>query len=171
MKMDVARPYKTLTAIRDDTNVVMLSRASLSYRTRKIPHKVLHLIDIHCVFDEMWVISIDDILFVNVVLKVMWKGGHYGYGNPVDGPYCQGCALLRKKIKEDLFTYCVENGIFQDLQDTFESSNDNTNVVNAPQEPFVVKQDPGENSLQSPSYIDHNCCYECGDSLDDIFCQ
>nr|GEV36899.1 hypothetical protein [Tanacetum cinerariifolium] len=32
-------------------------------------------------------------------------------GNPVDGHYCQGCALLRKKIKEDLFTSCVENGI------------------------------------------------------------
>ncbi|GKA89784.1 hypothetical protein Tco_0811596 [Tanacetum coccineum] len=59
-------------------------------------------------------------------------------GNPVDGPYCRGCALLRKKFKEDLFTYCVENGIFQDLQDTSESSNDNTNVVNAPQEPFVL---------------------------------
>ncbi|GJW84829.1 hypothetical protein Tco_0157974 [Tanacetum coccineum] len=92
-------------------------------------------------------------------------------GNPVDGPYCRGCALLRKKFKEDLFTYCVENGIFQDLQDTSESSNDNTNVVNAPQEPFVVKHDPGENSSQSPPYIDHNCCYECGDSLDGIFCQ
>ncbi|GJX31457.1 hypothetical protein Tco_0241312 [Tanacetum coccineum] len=92
-------------------------------------------------------------------------------GNQVDGPYCRGCALLRKKFKEDLFTYCVENGIFQDLQDTSESSNDNTNVVNAPQEPFVVKQDPGENSSQSPPHIDHNCCYECGDSLDDIFCQ
>ncbi|GJX58122.1 hypothetical protein Tco_0289512 [Tanacetum coccineum] len=64
-------------------------------------------------------------------------------GNPVDGPYCRGCALLRKKFKEDLFTYYVENGIFQDLQDTSESSNDNTNIVNAPQEPFVVKQDPG----------------------------
>ncbi|GJW34685.1 hypothetical protein Tco_0057605 [Tanacetum coccineum] len=92
-------------------------------------------------------------------------------GNPVDGPYCRGCALLRKKFKEDLFTYCVENGIFQDLQDTSESSNDNTNVVNAPQEPFVDKQDPGENSSQRPPHIDHNCCYECGDSLDDIFCQ
>ncbi|GJV85730.1 hypothetical protein Tco_1525628 [Tanacetum coccineum] len=63
-------------------------------------------------------------------------------GTPVDGPQCRGCALLRKKFKEDLFTYCVENGIFQDLQDTSESSDDNTNVVNAPQEPFVVKQDP-----------------------------
>nr|GEW14922.1 hypothetical protein [Tanacetum cinerariifolium] len=64
-------------------------------------------------------------------------------GNPVDRQYCQGCALLRKKYKEDLFTYCIKNGIFQGLLDTSESSNDNTNVVNAPQEPFVVKQDPG----------------------------
>nr|GEZ96642.1 hypothetical protein [Tanacetum cinerariifolium] len=54
--------------------------------------------------------------------------------------YCQGCALLQKKFKENLFTYCIENGI---LQDSFEPSNDNTNVVNALQEPFVVKQDPG----------------------------
>nr|GEV00573.1 hypothetical protein [Tanacetum cinerariifolium] len=43
------------------------------------------------------------------------------------------------KFKEDLFTYCIENGI---LQDSSEPSNDNTNVVNALQEPFVVKQDP-----------------------------
>nr|GEV83887.1 hypothetical protein [Tanacetum cinerariifolium] len=62
--------------------------------------------------------------------------------NPVDGHYCQGCALLRKKFKEDMFTYCIENRILQCFQDTFEPSNDNTNVVNAPQEPFVVKQDP-----------------------------
>nr|GEX12498.1 hypothetical protein [Tanacetum cinerariifolium] len=60
-------------------------------------------------------------------------------GNPVDGQYCQGCALLRKKFKEDLFTYCIENGILQDFQDTSEPSNDNTNVVNALQEPFSNK--------------------------------
>nr|GEV54365.1 hypothetical protein [Tanacetum cinerariifolium] len=60
-------------------------------------------------------------------------------GNPVDGHYCQGCALLRKKFKEDLFTYCIKNGI---LQHSFEPSNDNTNVVNALREPFVVNQDP-----------------------------
>nr|GEX87601.1 hypothetical protein [Tanacetum cinerariifolium] len=60
-------------------------------------------------------------------------------GNPIDGNYCQRCALLRKKFKEDLFTYCIENG---SLQDSSEPSNDNTNVVNALQEPFVVKQDP-----------------------------
>nr|GEW68112.1 hypothetical protein [Tanacetum cinerariifolium] len=87
-------------------------------------------------------------------------------GNPVNGHYCHGCALLRKKFKEYMFTYCIENGI---LQDSFEPSNDNTNVVNALQEPFVVNQDPDKNSSQSPSQINHHCCYGCGDSLDDIF--
>nr|GFA00071.1 hypothetical protein [Tanacetum cinerariifolium] len=57
------------------------------------------------------------------------------------------------------------------LLDTFESSNDNTNVANALQEPFVVKQDPGKNSSQSPLHINHNCCYGCGDLLEDIFCH
>nr|GEV55838.1 hypothetical protein [Tanacetum cinerariifolium] len=90
------------------------------------------------------------------------------YGNPVDGHYCQGCALLRKKFKEDLFTYCIENGI---LQDSSEPSNDNTNIVNALQEPFVFKQDPGKTSSQSPPQINHHCCYGCGDSLEDIFCH
>nr|GEV08205.1 hypothetical protein [Tanacetum cinerariifolium] len=89
-------------------------------------------------------------------------------GNPVDGQYCQGCALLRKKFKEDLFTYFIENGI---LQVSSEPSNDNTNVVNALQEPFIVKQDPGENSSQSPPQINHHCCYGCGDLLEDIFCH
>ncbi|GJV04978.1 hypothetical protein Tco_1338547 [Tanacetum coccineum] len=59
--------------------------------------------------------------------------------------------------------------VFQDFQDTSKSSDDDTNFVN--QEPFVVKQGPGVNSSQSPPQINHNCCYECGDSLDDIFCQ
>ncbi|GJY55824.1 hypothetical protein Tco_0454939 [Tanacetum coccineum] len=56
------------------------------------------------------------------------------------------------------------------FQDTSESSNNNTNVFNEPQEPFVVKQDPDENSLPSPPQIDH-CCHECGDSLNEIFCR
>nr|GEZ10666.1 hypothetical protein [Tanacetum cinerariifolium] len=78
------------------------------------------------------------------------------------------CALLRKKFKEDLFTYCIENGI---LPDSSKPSNDNTNVVNALQEPFVVKQDLGENSSQSPPQINHHCCFECGDSVEDICCH
>ncbi|GJV96656.1 hypothetical protein Tco_1548233 [Tanacetum coccineum] len=88
-------------------------------------------------------------------------------GDPVDGLYCRQCALLRKKLRE-IFD---ENEFFQDFLNTSESSNDNTNVVNAPQEPFVFNQDPGGSSSQSPPHIDHHCCYECGDSLDDIFCQ
>nr|GEW85532.1 hypothetical protein [Tanacetum cinerariifolium] len=81
-------------------------------------------------------------------------------GHPVDGPYCQGCAFLRKKLKEDLVTY------FQDFQNTPESSDDITNVVNAPREPFVVKLDHGVN----PPHIDE-CCCECGEALNGIFCQ
>nr|GEY10972.1 hypothetical protein [Tanacetum cinerariifolium] len=68
------------------------------------------------------------------------------------------------KLEEDLVTY------FQDFQNTSESSDDSTNVVNAPREPFVVKQDHGVNSSQNPPHIDE-CCYECGDALDGIFCQ
>ncbi|GKB37899.1 hypothetical protein Tco_0882841 [Tanacetum coccineum] len=64
-------------------------------------------------------------------------------GTPVDGPYCHGCTRIRMKFEKDLFTYCVDNGVFQNFQDTPESSNDNTNVVNAPREPSVVDQDPG----------------------------
>nr|GEW65086.1 hypothetical protein [Tanacetum cinerariifolium] len=75
-------------------------------------------------------------------------------GHPIDGPYCQGCTLLRKKLKEDLVTY------FQDFQNTSESSDDSTNVVNAPREPFVVKQDHGVNSLQNPPHVDECCCFD-----------
>ncbi|GKD50596.1 hypothetical protein Tco_1279572, partial [Tanacetum coccineum] len=82
-------------------------------------------------------------------------------GDPVHGLYCRQCALIRKTLEE----------VFQDLQDTSESSDDDTNFVNENQEPFVVKQEPGVNSSQSPPLIDHHCCYECGDSLNDIFCQ
>nr|GFA17383.1 hypothetical protein [Tanacetum cinerariifolium] len=81
-------------------------------------------------------------------------------GHPVNGPYCQGCTLLREKFEEDLVTY------FQNFQNTFESSDGNTNVVNAPREPFVVKQDHDVN----PPHIDE-CCCECGEELDGIICQ
>ncbi|GJU58460.1 hypothetical protein Tco_1236226 [Tanacetum coccineum] len=77
-------------------------------------------------------------------------------GTPVDGPSCRGCAFLRKEFEEDLLTYCVKNGIFQDFQDTFESSDDNTNVVNALREPCVVNQDPGEKTSQG-SHFDYQC--------------
>nr|GEX01531.1 zinc finger, CCHC-type [Tanacetum cinerariifolium] len=89
-------------------------------------------------------------------------------GNPVNGHYCQGCAFLRKKFKEDLFASCVENEI---LQDSSKPSNDNPNVVNAPREPFVVNQDPSKNSSLSPPQIYQQCCYGCGNPLEGIFCH
>nr|GEW16965.1 hypothetical protein [Tanacetum cinerariifolium] len=100
----------------------------------------------------------DDVLGSSMEVKVckVWT--------PVDGPYCQGCTLLRKKLEEDLVTY------FQDFQNTSESSDDSTNVVNAPREPFVVKHDHGVKFSQNPPHIDE-CCCECGEALDGIFCQ
>nr|GEY64812.1 hypothetical protein [Tanacetum cinerariifolium] len=49
------------------------------------------------------------------------------------------------ELEEDLVTH------FQDFQNTFESSDDNTNIVNAPRESFVVKQDQG-------SFVDKLIC-------------
>ncbi|GKB88806.1 hypothetical protein Tco_0961078 [Tanacetum coccineum] len=88
-------------------------------------------------------------------------------GEPVDGLYCRPCAFMRKCLNEGWYTIHGENKILN----TYESSNHNTNVVSTPQEPFIVNQDPGQNSSQSLPQINHNYCYECGDSLDDIFCQ
>nr|GFC16576.1 hypothetical protein [Tanacetum cinerariifolium] len=87
-------------------------------------------------------------------------------GNPVYGHYCQGCALLREKFKEDLFASCVENGI---LQDSFGPSNDNSNIANALRDPFVVNLDPGNNSSQSPPQISNHYCCRCGNPLEGIF--
>nr|GEU48679.1 reverse transcriptase [Tanacetum cinerariifolium] len=58
-------------------------------------------------------------------------------GNPIDGLYCRYCALLRKKLKEIWFTIYDEHNFLQDFINTSESSNDDSNVVNAPQEPRV----------------------------------
>ncbi|GKA22788.1 hypothetical protein Tco_0708750 [Tanacetum coccineum] len=88
-------------------------------------------------------------------------------GDPVDGLHCRPCAFVRKCLNEGWYTIHDENEILN----TSESSNDNTNIVSALREPFVFNQDPGVNSSQSPLQINHNCCYKCGDSLDDIFCQ
>nr|GEU83071.1 hypothetical protein [Tanacetum cinerariifolium] len=70
------------------------------------------------------------------------------------------------KFKEDLFASGVKHGIIQDSSDP---SNDNSNVDNAPREPFVVNQDPGKDSSQSPPQINHHCFYGCGDPLEGIF--
>nr|GEV02827.1 hypothetical protein [Tanacetum cinerariifolium] len=106
--------------------------------------------------------NVEDKILVPKLLKNCARCARCGH--PVDGSYCQGCALLRQKLEKDLVTY------FQDFQNTSESSNDSINVVNAQREPFVVKKDHGVNSLQNPPHVDE-CCCECGDALDGIFCQ
>nr|GEX71502.1 hypothetical protein [Tanacetum cinerariifolium] len=65
-------------------------------------------------------------------------------GYLVDGPHCQGCALLRQErallrqeLEENLVTHSP------DFQNTSEPSNASTNIVNAPREPYVIKQDNG----------------------------
>nr|GEU43343.1 hypothetical protein [Tanacetum cinerariifolium] len=98
-------------------------------------------------------------------------------GHPVDGPYCQGCALLQQELEENLVTHS------QDFQNTFESSNDSTNVVNAPREPFVVKQNhesfvdkiifdlnrvPDSPHLHTISPNQFHC-FHCKDVLGDVF--
>nr|GEV33077.1 hypothetical protein [Tanacetum cinerariifolium] len=72
--------------------------------------------------------------------------------------------FYEKKLEEDLVS-CLKY-----FHDASESSDDSTNVVNAPREPFVVKQDHGVKSSQNPPPIDE-CCCECGEALDGIFCQ
>nr|GEV33359.1 hypothetical protein [Tanacetum cinerariifolium] len=96
-------------------------------------------------------------------------------GHLVDGSNCQGCALLRQELEENLVTHS------QDFQNTSKSSKDNTNVVNAPREPFVVKQD--HESFLDKIIFDLNrapdsphlhtispnqfCCFHCKDVLGD----
>ncbi|GJR87862.1 hypothetical protein Tco_0211873 [Tanacetum coccineum] len=90
-------------------------------------------------------------------------------GDPVDGLYCRPCAFVRKCLNEGWYTIHDENEILN----TSESSNDNTNIVSAPRkkkEPSSSSR-PRQNSSRSTPHIDHHFCYECGDSPDDIFCQ
>nr|GFA62098.1 hypothetical protein [Tanacetum cinerariifolium] len=69
-----------------------------------------------------------------------------------------------EKLEEDLVTY------LKYFHESFESFDDSTNVVNAPREPFIVKQDHGVKSSQNPPPVD-KCCCEYGNALDGIFCQ
>ncbi|GJR88655.1 hypothetical protein Tco_0212666 [Tanacetum coccineum] len=75
-------------------------------------------------------------------------------GTPVDGPYCRGCAFLRKKFEEDLLTYCGENETSKDFEDISESSDDNTNVhldtIPAKESDEVIKSSV-ENLVPIPS--------------------
>nr|GEY19155.1 hypothetical protein [Tanacetum cinerariifolium] len=84
-------------------------------------------------------------------------------GYLVDGPNCQGCALLRQELEENLVTYSP------DFQNTSEPSNASTNVVNAPREPYIVKQDNGsfidKIIFRAPDLPDQFHCFHCKDVL------
>nr|GFB96000.1 hypothetical protein [Tanacetum cinerariifolium] len=84
-------------------------------------------------------------------------------GYLVDGPNCQGCALLRQELEENLVPYSP------DSQNSFEPSNDSTNVVNAPREPNVAKQDNGsfvdKIIFRAPDSPDQFHCFHCKDVL------
>nr|GFB00917.1 hypothetical protein [Tanacetum cinerariifolium] len=79
-------------------------------------------------------------------------------GHPVNGPYCQGCALLRQELEENLATHSP------DFQNTSDQSNASTNVVNAPREPYVVKQDNG-NVLRDGEACKRCTCAKSGSGL------
>nr|GEW10143.1 hypothetical protein [Tanacetum cinerariifolium] len=89
-------------------------------------------------------------------------------GYLVDGLNCQGCALLRQELKENLKSHS------SDFQNTSEPSNASTNVVNAPQEPYVVKQD-NESFVEkiifylyrAPDSPNQFHCFHCKDVLRD----
>nr|GEV03691.1 hypothetical protein [Tanacetum cinerariifolium] len=89
-------------------------------------------------------------------------------GNKIICDLDQTPDLSKQSPQNYLFTFGIKHEIFQDSS---EPSNDNTNVVNAPREPFVVNQDPSKNSSQSPPQINHHYCYGCGDPLEGIFCH
>ncbi|GJR41059.1 hypothetical protein Tco_1216743 [Tanacetum coccineum] len=55
-------------------------------------------------------------------------------GDPVDGLYCRPCAFVRKCLNEGWYTIHDKNEILN----TSESSTHNTNIVSAPQEPFIL---------------------------------
>nr|GFB28613.1 hypothetical protein [Tanacetum cinerariifolium] len=84
-------------------------------------------------------------------------------GYLVDGPNCQGCALLRQELEENLVTYSP------DFQNISKPSNASTNVINAPREPYVDKQDNGsfvdKIIFRAPDSPDQFHCFHCKDVL------
>nr|GFA45843.1 hypothetical protein [Tanacetum cinerariifolium] len=89
-------------------------------------------------------------------------------GYLVDGPNCQGCALLRQKLEENLVTYSL------DFQNTSKPSNASTNIVNASREPYVVKQDSKSfvdkiifDLNRAPDSPNQFHCFHCKDVLRD----
>nr|GEU84649.1 hypothetical protein [Tanacetum cinerariifolium] len=110
--------------------------------------------------------TVEDKILVSKPPKNCARCTRYGY--LVDGPHCQGCALLRQELKEILVTHSP------DFQNTSEPSNASTSIVNAPREPYVVKQDNGSsvNNIifdlnRAPDSPNQFHCFHCKDVLRD----
>ncbi|GJU82198.1 hypothetical protein Tco_1284563 [Tanacetum coccineum] len=73
-----------------------------------------------------------------------------------DGEFCQRCTCMRcgSGLSKGLCLICASR---YGNKPNLNSLNDSPNIP--------------KNVSQSPPLIDYHCCYECGDSLDDIFCQ
>nr|GEZ53269.1 hypothetical protein [Tanacetum cinerariifolium] len=84
-------------------------------------------------------------------------------GYSVDGPNFQGCALLHQELEENLVAHSP------DFQNTSETSNASTNIVNAPREPNVAKQD-NENVLRVVEACKRCTCAKCGSGLGKGLC-
>nr|GFB47927.1 hypothetical protein [Tanacetum cinerariifolium] len=89
-------------------------------------------------------------------------------GYLVYGPNCQRCALLRQELEKNLVTHSP------DFHDISEPSNASTNVINAPREPYVVKQDNGSfvekisfDLNRAPDSPNQFHCFHCKDVLRD----
>nr|GEX43517.1 hypothetical protein [Tanacetum cinerariifolium] len=106
--------------------------------------------------------NVEDKILVSKPLKNCARCTRCGY--LVDGPNCQVCALLRQELEENLVTHSP------DFQNTSEPSNASTNVVNAPREPYVVKQDNGSfifDLNRAPTSPNQFHCFHCKDVLRD----
>nr|GFB42045.1 hypothetical protein [Tanacetum cinerariifolium] len=86
--------------------------------------------------------TVEDMILVPKPPKNCARCTRCGY--LVDGLNCQGCALLRQELEENLIAHSP------DFQNTSEPPNASTNVVNAPREPNVTKQDNGIPVISNP---------------------
>nr|GEX20622.1 reverse transcriptase domain-containing protein [Tanacetum cinerariifolium] len=162
---------------RDDPHarIRWVNNITTTLKYKIVPHDAIKLM--------LFLFSLEGAAWKNQSKKDKIKNKRKAWKSPESSPTKSKPGILEDKIICDLdktldlsqrspqnwsFTSCVENGI---LQDSSESSNDDTNVVNALREPFVVNQDPSKNPSQIPPQINHYCCYGCGDPLEGIFCR
>nr|GEZ49175.1 hypothetical protein [Tanacetum cinerariifolium] len=110
--------------------------------------------------------NVEDKILVPKPLKNCARCTRCGY--LVDGPNCNGCALVRQELEENLVTHSP------DFQNSSEPSNASTNVVNAPRESYVVKQDNGSfvdkiifDLNRAPDSPNQFHCFHCKDVLRD----